>query len=177
MYDRFRDRVMFRDAICNDLGDVVAFSGRVLQADAPGGKYVNSPETPIFTKGSILFGLHRSKRPIIESRQAVVCEGQLDLISAFEAGVTNIVAPQGTAFTPRQAQILRRHADEAILCFDADTAGRKAAERAFGPCSRPASWFASRKCPPAKIPTPSSAPAGSRRSGNGSAPRAIFSIS
>jgi len=131
MYDRFRDRVMF--PICNDVGDVVAFSGRVLQPDAPGGKYVNSPETPIFTKGSILFGLHRSKRRIIEERQAVVCEGQLDLISAFEAGITNIVAPQGTAFTARQAQILRRHADEAILCFDADTAGRKAAERAFGP--------------------------------------------
>ena len=131
MFDRFRDRVMF--PICNDLGEVVAFSGRVLNPEAPGGKYVNSPESPIFVKGNLLFGFHRSKRPILDARQAILCEGQLDLIIAFEAGITNMVAPQGTAFTPRQAQILRRHADEVVLCFDADTAGRKAAERAFAP--------------------------------------------
>ncbi|MBV9126888.1 MAG: DNA primase, partial [Verrucomicrobia bacterium] len=130
IYDRFRDRLMF--PICNELGEVIAFSGRVLRADAEGvAKYVNSPETPLFTKGKVLFGLDKSRRAILEAKTAIVCEGQLDLIRAFEAGVKNVTAPQGTAFTERQARLLKRYADEVILCFDADAAGQQAAERSF----------------------------------------------
>jgi len=128
-YDRFRDRVMF--PICNDLGEVIAFSGRVLASDPQAAKYVNSPETPIFKKGDVLFGLHKSKRALIEKKSAIVLEGQIDLITAFEAGVQNVVAPQGTAFTEKQARTLKRYAEEVILCFDADEAGRKAAERSL----------------------------------------------
>jgi DNA primase len=129
IYDRFRDRLMF--PIHNDFGEVVAFSGRILDPDASGGKYVNSPETPLFSKGNLLFGLHQSKRFIANARQAVVLEGQLDLITTFEAGIQNVVAPQGTALTARQAALLHRFADEVVLFFDADAAGQKAAERAL----------------------------------------------
>ncbi len=133
-YDRFRDRLMF--PICDDLGNVIAFSGRVLPSDKEvyGGKYVNSPETAIFTKGKVLFGLHMSKRAIIDARSAILCEGQLDVIATYEAGFKNVIAAQGTAFTVHHAQILHRHAQqEVILCFDADGAGLKAAERALPP--------------------------------------------
>jgi DNA primase len=126
-YDRFRNRVMF--PICNDYGEVVGFSGRTLGDDPA--KYVNSPETPLFTKGRMLFGLDKSKRAILAANEAVVCEGQLDLISAFEAGVQNVTAPQGTAFTAQQARLLRRFAESVVLCFDSDTAGRKAVERSL----------------------------------------------
>ncbi len=129
MYDRFRNRLMF--PICNDIGEVVAFSGRVLEADAKEAKYVNSPETRIFTKGRILFGLHKSKRDIIKTGTAIVCEGQLDLITMFEAGIRNVIAPQGTAFTPDQARIIKRVAENVVLCFDSDNAGQKAMERSF----------------------------------------------
>ena len=128
-YDRFRDRIMF--PICNDTGEVIAFSGRILQPEAKAAKYVNSPETPLFTKGAVLYGLHRSKRALIEKNSAIVCEGQLDLITAFEAGIQNVIAPQGTAFTPKQARILRRYVNEVVLCFDSDAAGEKAAERSL----------------------------------------------
>jgi DNA primase len=129
-YDRFRNRVMF--PICNDTGEVIAFSGRILAADAKAAKYINSPETMLFTKGAVLFGLHRSKRALIDRHAAIVCEGQLDLITAFEAGIQNVIAPQGTAFTPRQAHVLKRYVDDVVLCFDADAAGEKAAERSLG---------------------------------------------
>jgi DNA primase len=129
VYDRFRDRLMF--PICNDVGEVIAFSGRILQKDAEAAKYINSPETPLFRKGNVLFGLHKTKRNLIEANSAIVCEGQLDLIALFEAGVTNVVAPQGTAFTESQARVLKRFVNEVILCFDADVAGKKAAERSL----------------------------------------------
>src|SRR5438046_8614404 len=117
--------------ICNDVGEVIAFSGRLLRDDEESAKYLNSPETQLFRKGNVLFGLHKSKRALIEANCAIVCEGQLDLISLFEAGVTNVVAPQGTAFTENQARILKRFADEVVLCFDSDAAGAKAAERSL----------------------------------------------
>ena len=117
--------------ICNDVGEVIAFSGRVLQSDAEAAKYLNSPETPLFRKGNVLFGLHKSKRALIDTGCAIVCEGQLDLITLFEAGITNVVAPQGTAFTENQARVLKRFVSEVVLCFDADAAGRKAAERSL----------------------------------------------
>ena len=128
-YDRFRGRIMF--PICNDVGEVIAFSGRLLKDEEGAAKYLNSPETPLFRKGNVLFGLHKSKRALIEANSAIVCEGQLDLISLFEAGITNVVAPQGTAFTENQARVLKRFADEVILCFDSDAAGAKAAERSL----------------------------------------------
>jgi DNA primase len=128
-YDRFRGRIMF--PICNDVGEVIAFSGRLLKEVEGAAKYLNSPETPLFRKGSVLFGLHKTKRALIEASCAVVCEGQLDLISLFEVGITNVVAPQGTAFTENQARVLKRFVNEVILCFDADTAGQKAAERSL----------------------------------------------
>jgi DNA primase len=128
-YDRFRGRIMF--PICNDVGEVIAFSGRLLKEAEGAAKYLNSPETPLFRKGSVLFGLHKTKRALIEANCAVVCEGQLDLISLFEAGITNVVAPQGTAFTENQARVLKRFVNEVVLCFDADAAGQKAAERSL----------------------------------------------
>jgi DNA primase len=128
-YDRFRHRLMF--PITNDLGEVIAFSGRQIDPNATGGKYVNSPESPLFSKGNILFGLSKSKRAIARSRQAIVLEGQIDLITSFEAGVENVVAPQGTALTERHAVLLKRFAEEVVLFFDADAAGERAAERAL----------------------------------------------
>ena len=128
-YDRFRGRIMF--PIHNDVGEVIAFSGRLLKDEEGAAKYVNSPETPLFRKGNVLFGLHKSKRALIEANCAIVCEGQIDLISLFEAGIMNVVAPQGTAFTENQARILKRYVDAVILCFDSDAAGAKAAERSL----------------------------------------------
>jgi len=129
-YPRFRDRLMF--PLCNDQGEPVAFSGRLMDPDAKAAKYLNTPETPIFDKGKLFFGLHLSKRPILKAKSAIICEGQIDLIACFEAGIENVVAPLGTGFTPAHAKILKRHADEAILLNDSDPAGFKASVRAFG---------------------------------------------
>jgi DNA primase len=128
-YDRFRGRLMF--PICDEQGRVIGFSGRVLSGDEKTAKYVNSPETPIFTKSKIFFGLDKSKRSILDAHCAIICEGQLDLIACFMNGVQNIVAPQGTAFTEQHARILKRYADEVVLCFDSDNAGQTAAVRAL----------------------------------------------
>jgi DNA primase len=128
-YDRFRGRLMF--PICDEQGRVVAFSGRVLSGDEKTAKYVNSPETPIFTKSKVFFGLDKSKRAILDAGFAIICEGQLDLIACFMAGVQNIVAPQGTAFTDQHARILKRYVSEAVLCFDSDEAGQNAAVRSL----------------------------------------------
>jgi DNA primase len=128
-YDRFRGRLIF--PICDEQGRVIAFSGRVLSGDEKTAKYVNSPESPIFTKGRVMFGLDKSKRAILEARCAVICEGQLDFIACFMAGVKNMVAPQGTALTADHARILKRYADEVILCFDSDSAGSNAAVRSL----------------------------------------------
>ena len=126
-YDRFRGRLMF--PICDEQGRVIGFSGRVLDAEAKAAKYVNSPETPIFTKGKVMFGLDKSKRALLDANSVVVCEGQLDLIACYMAGVHNIVAPQGTAFTSEHARILKRYVEEIVLCFDSDAAGQNAAIR------------------------------------------------
>ena len=128
-YDRFRGRLMF--PICDEQGRVVGFSGRILSGDEKTAKYVNSPESPIFTNGKVMFGLDKSKRALLDTKSAIICEGQLDLIACFMAGVTNVVAPQGTALTADHARILKRYAEEVILCFDSDNAGQKAAVRAL----------------------------------------------
>ena len=110
---------------------MIGFSGRVLSGDEKSAKYVNSPETPIFTKSKVFFGLDKSKRAILDAGFAIVCEGQLDLIACFMAGVQNIVAPQGTAFTEQHARILKRYVNEVVLCFDSDEAGQNAAVRSL----------------------------------------------
>jgi len=128
-YDRFRGRLMF--PICDEQGRVIAFSGRILQGDEKTAKYVNSPETPIFTKGRVLFALDKAKRAILDAGHAVICEGQLDTIACHSAGVRQVVAPQGTALTPEHARILKRYVNEVVLCFDGDKAGRDASIRSF----------------------------------------------
>ncbi len=117
--------------ICDEQGRVIGFSGRVLSGDEKTAKYVNSPETPIFTKSRVFFGLDKSKRAILDAGFAIVCEGQLDLIACFMAGVQNIVAPQGTAFTADHARIIKRYVNEVVLCFDSDEAGQNAAVRSL----------------------------------------------
>lgn len=126
-YDRFRGRLMF--PICDEQGRVIGFSGRLLGTEEKSAKYVNSPETPIFTKGKVFFGIDKAKRALLDHGTAVICEGQLDLIACYMAGIHHVVAPQGTAFTPDHARFLKRYVNEVVLCFDADTAGQAAAVR------------------------------------------------
>src|SRR2546429_7264407 len=128
-YDRFRGRLIF--PIEDEQGRVIGFSGRVLSGDEKTAKYVNSPETPIFAKSKVFFGLDKSKRALLDAGYAIVCEGQLDLIACFMAGAQNIVAPQGTAFTADHARILKRYVEEVVLCFDSDKAGQDAAVRSL----------------------------------------------
>ncbi|HUF63614.1 MAG TPA: DNA primase [Verrucomicrobiales bacterium] len=129
LYCRFRDRLMF--PVWDDSGNIAGFSGRILGADPRAAKYLNTPETLLFTKGHILFGLHQSRRSILRAGRAIVCEGQLDLIRMFEEGIENVVAPLGTAFTSAHARLLTRITQEALLCFDADPAGYQAALRTY----------------------------------------------
>ena len=134
VYDRFRDRVMF--PITDTAGRVCAFSGRVLPgpvrpgADAPP-KYVNSPESPIYQKGRMLFGLALARNAIRERGRVVVVEGNLDVVSLAQAGIEEVVAPLGTALTADQLRVLRRLTERVIACFDGDAAGRRAAARSF----------------------------------------------
>jgi DNA primase len=126
-YDTFRNRLMF--PIHDDVGRVIAFGGRVIDPeDQP--KYLNSPENALFDKSRTLYGLHLAKRPIIESRRAIVTEGYTDVIACHQAGVTNVVGTLGTALTAEHAKALSRLCDTVVLVFDGDEAGRKAADRA-----------------------------------------------
>lgn len=129
LYLRFRDRLMF--PIRNDYGDVIAFSGRQLREDPNSGKYVNSPETVLFEKSRVLFALDRARRAMLREHHGLVCEGQLDAIACHEHGIEHAVAPLGTAFTPHHARLLRRYTQRIVLCYDADSAGFKGAQRAF----------------------------------------------
>jgi DNA primase len=127
-YDRFRNRLMF--SIRDELGRVVAFSGRVMNPEEKTAKYVNSPETMLFKKGRLLFALDRARRAIADERRAILCEGQIDCIRCHLAGFTNVVASQGTALTEDHARLLKRYADEVLIVLDADNAGQNAALRA-----------------------------------------------
>jgi len=127
VYDRFRKRLMF--PILDEAGRVIGFSGRLIDPDDKGGKYVNSPETPLFRKSRVLFGIDKARRAMADQRTAIVVEGQLDCIRCHEAGISNVVASQGTALTSDHARMIRRYADEVILVLDADAAGQKAALR------------------------------------------------
>jgi len=125
-YDRFRNRIIF--PIFNLSGKVVGFGGRVSnEKDEP--KYLNSPETPIYQKGKILYGLNFSKDEIRKKGNAVLVEGYVDLLSLYQAGIKNVVASSGTAFTSDQARLLSRYAEKIYLLFDADTAGQSATFR------------------------------------------------
>ena len=125
-YDRFRGRLIF--PIADTQGRVIAFGGRALAGEEP--KYLNSPETPLYQKGQTLYGLHRARERMTETRRALLVEGYVDCVMAHQHGVAEAVAVLGTALTPPQLALLRRYADEAILFFDADRAGQEAARRA-----------------------------------------------
>lgn len=127
--DKFRDRLMF--SIENISGKVVAFGGRILDKDKKAPKYLNSPETPLYVKGEILYGLSHSKSEIAKENAVILVEGYFDLISLYQAGVKNVVAVSGTALTEKHAEILSRYAKTAYLVFDGDEAGRKAAHRSI----------------------------------------------
>lgn len=143
-YDRFRHRLMF--PVLDVMGRVVAFSGRVLpeatpspQVDAtPPPKYINSPESPIYTKGEHLFGLFQARQPLRAGADAVLVEGNFDVVGLHSRGITNAVAPLGTAFTPAQAKLLRRFGGSVVILFDGDAAGRKATRASREPSAEAA---------------------------------------
>jgi DNA primase len=131
MYSKFRNRVMF--PITNESGRVIAFTGRTLSTDEKSGpKYLNSPETAIYSKSRVLFNLDHAKEAIRKLDYAILVEGQMDCISVFAAGFHNVIASSGTAFTELQAKLLARFSKNVVVNFDPDTAGAKATERTLG---------------------------------------------
>ena len=130
IYERFTGRLTF--AIQNEYGRGVGFSARSLEAKpADGRKYVNTPETLVFKKGMLLYALPQAREAVSKERKIILCEGQMDTIAMHRAGFSNAVAPLGTAFTPEQAKLIKRYADEISFAFDADGAGQKAFMRAL----------------------------------------------
>lgn len=129
LYVRFLGRLMF--PICDEMGEVIAFSGRKLREEQGGGKYINSPETALFKKSHVFFGLDRAKKAILREKTALLCEGQLDAICCHEYGFSHVIAPLGTAFTEHHARLLRRYTKSVTLCYDGDQAGILATEKAF----------------------------------------------
>jgi DNA primase len=130
IYDRFRKRVMF--PIANEGGRVIAFTARTLESgDKAGAKYINSPETPLYSKGQVLFNLDKAKSAIRQAEFALLVEGQMDCISVFLRGIQNVIATSGTAFTEQQVAILRRHTSQVVVNFDPDAAGSNAAEKSI----------------------------------------------
>ena len=125
IYDRFTNRVMF--PIIDLRGNVIAFGGRIMTDEKP--KYLNTSDTPVFKKSANLFSLNNAKNS--GSRTLILCEGYMDVISVNQAGFTNAVATLGTALTSEQALLMKRYADEVIICYDADEAGQKATARAI----------------------------------------------
>ncbi len=125
-YDRFRDRVLF--PIVNLSGQTVGFGGRILGDGQP--KYLNSPESPVFEKGRILFGLYQNREAVRQARRCLLVEGNFDLLALLAHGFSNAAAPLGTALTPAHIRTLKGYCDEAVLLFDGDAAGEKAAARA-----------------------------------------------
>jgi DNA primase len=131
IYSKFRNRVIF--PICNDQGKVIAFTGRTLSTDEKAGpKYLNSPETPIYSKSRVLFNLDNAKEAIRKLEYSILVEGQMDCISVYAAGFHNVIASSGTAFTELQAKLLGRFSKSVVVSFDPDTAGARATERTLG---------------------------------------------
>ena len=130
IYDRFRKRVMF--PIANESGRVIAFTARTLETgEKAGAKYINSPETPLYSKGQVLFNLDKAKAAIRKFAYALLVEGQMDCISLFLRGIQNVIATSGTAFTEQQVAILKRHTSNVVVNFDPDAAGANAAEKSI----------------------------------------------
>ena len=130
LYDRFRKRVMF--PIANESGRVIAFTARTLETgEKAGPKYINSPETPLYSKGQVLFNLDKAKATIRQAEFALLVEGQMDCISVFLRGIQNVIATSGTAFTEHQVAILKRHTSQVVVNFDPDAAGANAAEKSI----------------------------------------------
>ena len=130
IYDRFRRRVMF--PIANESGRVIAFTARTLDTgDKAGAKYINSPETPLYSKSLVLFNLDKARTSIRQHDFALLVEGQMDCISVFLRGIQNVIATSGTAFTEQQVALLRRHTSQVIVNFDPDAAGSNAAEKSI----------------------------------------------
>ena len=130
IYDRFRKRVMF--PISNESGRVIAFTARTLETgDKAGAKYINSPETPLYSKGQVLFNLDKAKAAVRKFEFALLVEGQMDCISVFMRGIQNVIATSGTAFTEQQVAMLRRHTSNVVVNFDPDAAGSNAAEKSI----------------------------------------------
>ena len=130
IYDRFRNRVMF--PITNESGRVIAFTARTLETgDKAGAKYINSPETPLYTKSLVLFNLDKARASIRQHEFALLVEGQMDCISVFLRGIQNVIATSGTAFTEQQVALLRRHTSQVVVNFDPDAAGSNAAEKSI----------------------------------------------
>jgi DNA primase len=130
LYSRFRKRITF--PIASESGRIIAFTARALESgEKAGPKYLNSPETLLYTKGNVLFNLDRARQPIREANFAVLVEGQMDCISAYLAGITNVLATSGTAFTEAQVRLLSRYTTRVIVNFDPDTAGANAAEKSI----------------------------------------------
>ena len=130
-YSKFRNRVMF--PIANDAGRIIAFTGRTLSTDEKAGpKYLNSPETAIYSKSRVLFNLDHAREAIRKLDYAILVEGQMDCISVFAAGFQNVIASSGTAFTELQARLLGRFSKNVVVNFDPDTAGARATERTLG---------------------------------------------
>jgi DNA primase len=128
MYSKFRNRIMF--PIANESGKVIAFTGRTLTTDEKSGpKYLNSPETPIYSKSRVLFNLDLAREWIKKFDYAILVEGQMDCISVYAAGFHNVIASSGTAFTELQAKLLGRFSKNVVVNFDPDTAGARATER------------------------------------------------
>ena len=125
LYDRYRGRVMF--PIFDLRGNVVAFGGRILTDEKP--KYLNTSDTPVYHKSSGLFAMNFAKNS--SSRQLILAEGYMDVIALHRAGFTNAIASLGTALTEEQARVIRRYADEVVICYDSDEAGRRATQRAI----------------------------------------------
>jgi DNA primase len=130
LYSKFRNRVMF--PITTEQGKVIAFTGRTLATDDKSGpKYLNSPETPIYSKSRVLFNLDKAKEAIRKLDYAILVEGQMDCITVYSAGLHNVIASSGTAFTEPQARLLGRFSKKVVVNFDPDTAGAAAAERSL----------------------------------------------
>ena len=135
LYDRFRKRITF--PIANEAGRVIAFTARALDSAATAGsekagpKYLNSPETPLYSKGQVLFNLDKAKQTIRQQDFALLVEGQMDCISVYTEGITNVLATSGTAFTEHQVRLLRRYVTRVVINFDPDTAGANAAEKSI----------------------------------------------
>ena len=130
IYDRFRKRVTF--PISNESGRVIAFTARTLETgEKAGAKYINSPETPLYHKGEVLFNLDKAKSAIRQAGYALLVEGQMDCISLFLRGIQHVIATSGTAFTEQQVAILKRHTQNVVVNFDPDAAGANAAEKSI----------------------------------------------